>query len=93
MNDPKNDPLHDHWLVRPGTIRLLWIVFAVILAAVVLADLAIEPHPFFGLDGTFGFGAWFGFFSCVALVLFAKALGAALKRPDTYYNGYERNDR
>lgn len=81
-----NDSPQDHWLVRPGTIRTLWIVFAIILAAVVLVDLAIEHHPYFGVDGTFGFGAWFGFFSCVALVLFAKALGALLKRPDTYYD-------
>lgn len=81
-----NDPSQEHWLVRAGTIRLLWIVFAVVLAAVVLMDLAVEHHPYFGIDGTFGFGAWFGFFSCVALVVFAKALGAILKRPDTYYD-------
>ncbi len=78
--------MEDHWLVRPTTIRLLWIAFAIILVAVVLADFAIEPHPSFGLDGTFGFGAWFGFASCVVLIVFAKALGAVLKRPDTYYD-------
>lgn len=81
-----NDSPQDHWLVRASTIKALWIVFAVILAAVVLADFAVEHHPYFGIDGTFGFGAWFGFFSCVALVLFAKALSAILKRPDTYYD-------
>lgn len=78
--------MQDHWLVRATTIRRLWIVFAVILAAVVLADLAIEHHPYFSLDGTFGFGAWFGFGSCVFMIVFAKALGAVLKRPDTYYD-------
>lgn len=76
----------DHWLVRTSTIKTLWIVFAIILVIVVLADLAVEHHPYFGIDGSFGFGAWFGFFSCVALVVFAKALGAILKRPDTYYD-------
>ena len=40
----------------------------------------------FDLEGTFGFGAWFGFLSCVVLIVFAKALGALLKRPDTYYD-------
>ena len=78
--------MEDHWLVRPTTIRRLWIAFAIILVAVVLADFAIESHPSFGLDGTFGFGAWFGFASCVVLIVFAKALGAVLKRPDTYYD-------
>jgi len=78
--------MNDHWLVRSGTIRLLWMIFAVILAATVLADVFIHHHSWFGLDGTFGFGAWFGFASCVAMVVFAKALGAVLKRPDTYYD-------
>ena len=76
----------DHWLARPGTIRLLWLLFAVALAVVVGLDLLITPHPHFGIDGTLGFGAWFGFLSCVALVLFAKLLGIFLKRPDSYYD-------
>ena len=78
--------MDDHWLVRDSTIRLLWIIFAAVLVATVLMDLAIAHHPYFGLDGTFGFGAWFGFVSCAAMVIFAKALGAVLKRPDTYYD-------
>jgi uncharacterized membrane protein len=78
--------MNDHWLVRPSTIRLLWVIFAVILAATVMADLVIHHHSYFGLDGTFGFGAWFGFVSCMAMIVFAKALGAVLKRPDTYYD-------
>jgi hypothetical protein len=77
----------EHWLARESTIKRLWIVFAIVLAATVLMDLAVEHHPYFALDGTFGFGAWFGFASCVVLILFAKALGAVLKRPDTYYDG------
>jgi len=78
--------MDEHWLTRKSTIRRLWIGSAVALAATVLMDLAIEHHPYFGLDGTFGFGAWFGFASCVAMIAFAKALGAILKRPDTYYD-------
>jgi hypothetical protein len=78
--------MDDHWLTRPDTIRKLWIVFAVILAVTVLADAFVAHHPHFGLDGTFGFGAWFGFLSCVALIAFAKLLGVFLKRSDTYYD-------
>ena len=42
-----SDPSHhdDHWLVRPDTIRKLWIGFAVVLGAVVLMDLAVVHHP------------------------------------------------
>jgi len=78
--------LSDHWLVRPDTVRRLWMVFAGVLALVVLADLVVEHHPKFSVDGSFGFGAWFGFLSCVVLVLGSKALGIFLKRPDTYYD-------
>ena len=44
----------------------------------------------FGVDGWFGFGAVFGFFSCLVMVLFAKALGRMLKRDENYYR--ERDD-
>ena len=76
----------DHWLVRPATIRRLWAVFIAVLVALVALDLVVPHHPHSGLDGKFGFGGWFGFLSCVVLVVFAKALGAILKRPDTYYD-------
>ena len=80
---PPGEPLH--WLVRPGTVRGLWIGFGVVLAALVLGDLLIHPHAGFGIDGTFGFYAWYGLGTCVAMVLFAKGLGVVLKRPDTWY--------
>lgn len=76
----------DHWLVRPETIKLLWRAGIGVLAATVLGDLVVTHHPHFGIDGTFGFAAWFGFASCVVLVAFAKGLGALLKRPDSYYD-------
>ncbi len=79
-------PDSDHWLVRPATIRLLWIVFSILLALSVLADFFVEHHPKFGIEGTFGFAAWYGLITCIAMVLFAKLLGIFLKREDTYYD-------
>jgi hypothetical protein len=78
--------MDDHWLTRDSTIKRLWIVFAIVLAVTVLADLVTSHHAYFGLDGTFGFGAWFGFMSCVVLIAVAKGLGVMFKRPDTYYD-------
>ncbi|MCB1377213.1 MAG: hypothetical protein KDK89_02415 [Alphaproteobacteria bacterium] len=77
---------NDHWLVRPETIRLLWRGSIAVLAMLVAADFLIEHHPHFGIDGTPGFYAWFGFAACVVLVAGAKALGLPLKRPDDYYD-------
>jgi len=83
MNTPQ--PGSDHWLVRPSTIRRLWIGGGVVLAATVLAQLVIPVKGYFGIDGWFAFAAVFGFLSCVAMVLFAKLLGVLLKRPEDYY--------
>ena len=75
----------DHWLARPSTIKLLWRVFAAVLALTVLAQVGISIKGYFGVDGWFGFGAAFGFLSCLAMVLVAKGLGFFLKRDENYY--------
>lgn len=77
----------DHWLVRPATIKAIWVGSIAVLAALVIADFFIEKHPHFGLDGLPGFSAWFGFAACVVLVAGAKGLGVILKRKDDYYGG------
>ena len=70
---------------RPGTIRALWIVFIVVLALTVAAELLVHLHPRFRLERWFGFHAAWGFLSCVGMVLFANLLGLFLRRPDDYY--------
>ncbi|MGE0256531.1 MAG: hypothetical protein AB7N54_09230 [Alphaproteobacteria bacterium] len=77
----------DHWLVLPRTRRILWGIFAAVLAATVLAELLVERHAHFGIDAIFGFNAWYGFGGCIVLIVFSKVLGAMLKRTDTYYDG------
>ena len=81
MNNPEND----HWLVRPTTISWLWRGFIVVLAVTVLAQLVIYVKGYFEVDGWFGFGAVFGFLSCLIMVLGAKGLGYVLKRGEDYY--------
>ena len=83
--DARPSPAAGSWLGRPGTIRMLWIVFIVVLAATVAAELAVHLHPRFRLERWFGFHAAWGFLSCVAMVLFANLLGVVLRRPDDYY--------
>lgn len=76
----------DHWLVRPATIRKLWIGFIVVLVLTVAAQFFIELHPHFEAEGWFGFYAGYGFIVCVAMVVGAKVLGMVLKRKETYYD-------
>lgn len=81
-----NDEKQLHWLVRPSTIRRLWIGFSIILALTVLAQTVIYVKGYFGFDAWFGFGAVYGFISCLVMVLVAKLLGLVLKRPQNYYD-------
>lgn len=83
-----NKEAAQHWLIRPATIRKLWIGGGVLLAFLVAIELWVQPQGYFGIDDTFAFNAWYGFIVCVAMVVGAKGLGVFLKREDTYY---ERN--
>lgn len=80
-----------HWLVRPETISKLWVAGFAVLAITVIAEFFVEFHPIFSGEGIFGFNAWFGLATCVAMVVTAKALGVMLKRSDAYYGSDNRN--
>ena len=74
-----------HWLMRQKNIRKLWFGFMTILAASLIAGLFVHQHEYFGIEHSFGFFAWYGFITCVGMVLFAKLLGVFLKRSENYY--------
>lgn len=84
--------MSDHWLVRPATIRWIWRVSIVVLALTLLAQLLLPVKGYFGVDGWLGFGALFGFLSCVAMVLVAKGMGLFLKRDQHYYDERQSDD-
>ncbi len=79
-------PDNDHWLVRPRTIRWLWVLFSAVLAVTVLLQFKIKVKGYFGIDTWFGFGAVFGLLVCVGMVVIAKALGYFLKRDENFYD-------
>lgn len=59
--------------------------FPAIIAGVVLIvllEFLVGGYSAYG----FGFYAWFGFGSCVVLIVAALALGKVLKRKDDYYD-------
>lgn len=74
-----------HWLLRRANIRKVWGVFFAILVLTLVADFFIHQHQYFNIEDSFGFFAWYGFITCVVMVLFAKLLGVFLKRPESYY--------
>lgn len=74
------------WLLRKENIRTLWIIFIAILLVTVVAGFFVHQHESFGIEDSFGFFAWYGFITCVGMVIFAKLLGFILKRPENYYD-------
>ncbi len=80
------DDSEKHWLVRAKTIKILWLIFIAILTLTIVSELFIHKHEYFGIDGSFGFFGWYGFITCVAMVLVAKFLGYFLKRKEDYYD-------
>ena len=83
---PPTKPEDMHWLVRPKTIRNLWIGGIALLIFIVGLGSFAHPHIYFGIEGTFGFFAWYGLVACVAMVIGAKLLGMVLKRGENYYD-------
>lgn len=82
----------DSWLVRPDSIRLMWRVFWAVLALTVVLEFFIKIKGYYGIDDWIGFGAAFGFLSCIAMVVVAKGLGFVLKRDQDYYRAEEDDD-
>ena len=91
MSDPAKAN-HESWLDEPRHVKLLWRGFLVVLALTVVAEFFVELHPHFAVERIFGFNAWFGFLSCVAMIAVAKGLALFLKRRDTYYEPPAANE-
>lgn len=68
---------------------MLWKLFIAVLVLTLVAEPFVEWHPHFRVESLFGFNALYGFVSCAALILVAKAIGHFVKRPDTYYGDDE----
>jgi hypothetical protein len=76
---------HNHWLDEPRNVQRLWRGFLAVLALTVLAEIFITLHPHFDVESLPAFHAAYGFLTCVAMIVVAKALAVLLKRPDKYY--------
>lgn len=75
-----------YWLDRSENVTKLFYGLCTLGLVLALADLVVHRHDVVDFAGWFGFYAAYGFVSCVALVLTAKALRIVLKRPEDYYD-------
>jgi len=67
-------------------VRRCWAVFIFVLVVTLGLEFTMHPHNYFDLANTPFFNAWFGFVSCVVIVLVSKFLGIFLKRKEDYYS-------
>ncbi len=85
--------MSEHWLVRPATIRRLWQGFVALLVLTLVAERFVEAEPHFDVERMIGGYALYGFFACAVLILFARLLAVAIKRPQSYYEEREQERR
>ncbi len=76
-----------HFLDRPGSLKRILKIFFSSLMILVIIDLFVHKHPYFGFDGRPSFYGAFGFVACVILVLAARfILRPIVKRKEGHYN-------
>ncbi len=77
--------MKNHWITRPKTIKKLCVLMGIILFLSVFVQFLFPIHGHFEIEESFAFAAWFGFVSCILMVVVAKLLGFVIKRSDNYY--------
>jgi hypothetical protein len=68
--------------------RVPWLLLIAMLFASLVAEYIMipdVPQKEFHVENTAFFYAWYGFFSCVLIILVSKILGLFLKRREDYY--------
>ena len=74
--------------VEPEKVKWIVRILLAICLLVVLADLTYDKagHVHYGFEGILGFHAFYGFVSCVALVLAAALMRKVVMRDEDYYD-------
>ncbi len=78
--------MKDKRTTDPRMVRELILIFTLLLALLVGAEYLIDTHARFGIDGSYGFHAWYGGVACAAIIAVSKLLGIFFKRRDSYYD-------
>ena len=64
--------------------KTAWIVGIIILIISLILEFFMHPHAYFEIDGWRFFNAWYGFLSCIGIIIVSKSL-SFLKRAEDYY--------
>lgn len=73
------------WTVGKGVGgAFFWGVLA-LSVLLILGDLVVHHHPYFDVEGSFGFYGFFGFIAFAFVVLMGWPLGRLLRRDENFY--------
>lgn len=73
------------WVEKPGGVNKIVYTLYAVCAALFVADFLYHKHSYLAIEDFPGFYALWGFFICVALVVFAKVMRMFLSRSEDYY--------
>lgn len=73
-----------------STIKIAWIIFTAVLIFTLVLEFFIHPHVTFSIQEIPFFNAFYGFLSCIAIILVSKFFGIFVKRDEEYYEGDEK---
>lgn len=86
------DPAQDKgWFDDKRNVRKIVWALVIVCAGLFAADGFYHKHPYFAVEGFFGFYAIYGFVMCVGLVLGAKVMRKFLMRDEDYYDKEDDN--
>lgn len=66
--------------------RRLMIALAMLLALSLVAEAAVEAHPYFAIAGVFAFPVWFGLGAGLVLMVLAALWGRLFRRAEGFYD-------
>jgi len=79
-------PEKKHFFDNKQNVRLIMRLLVAICFVLVIIDLIAHRHVVHPIEALWSFYAWFGFISCVFLVLVSKLLRKILMRREDYYD-------
>ena len=82
----KTEKREPHWFDHKKNQKKLWILLWTLCGLSLIAELFVERHGHFPIDGFFGFYALLGFLACTLAIVIAKVLGKFLKVDEDYYD-------
>lgn len=76
----------EYWLDKSANVTKVYWAVVIVCAILIALDFFYHKHAELEMEHLWGFYGWYGFISCVFLVLAAKEIRKLLMRDEDYYD-------